>query len=114
LSGDAFANRILTEARIFSQMRGTPKRMVGWISRRLACTVAMDSAKLTCTPAPALNQVVKTRSATWHSGRYDSSRSSGPGGGDVNPPCSTSVRIAKSTLDTASITPLGGPVVPEV
>ena len=60
---------MVTPARIFSQIRGTPNRIVGWTSRRLGCTVAIDSAKLTCTPAPALNQVVKMRSATWHSGR---------------------------------------------
>ncbi len=47
-----------------SQIRGTPNRMVGWTSRRFGCTVAIDSAKFTCTPAPALNQVVKMRSAT--------------------------------------------------
>lgn len=40
--------------------------------------------------------------------------SSGPGGGEVKPPLRTSVSIANSTLDTESIAPLGGPVVPEV
>ena len=40
--------------------------------------------------------------------------SCGPGGGEVNPPPSTSVSIANSTLATVSIAPLGGPVVPEV
>ena len=40
--------------------------------------------------------------------------SAGAGGGEVNPPPSTSVWMANSTLATDSIAPLGGPVVPEV
>ena len=56
-------------ARSFSQIRGTPNRMVGWTSRRFCGTVSIDSAKLTWVPAAALNQVLKIRSATWHSGR---------------------------------------------
>jgi hypothetical protein len=69
LSRDAEDIRIVTVASTFSQIRGTPNRIVGWISRRLACTVSIDSAKLTCTPLAALNHVVKMRSATWHRGR---------------------------------------------
>ena len=69
MSQDAEAIRIGTAARIFSQIRGTPNRIVGCTSRRFGCTVSIDSAKFTWTPAPALNQVVKMRSATWHSGR---------------------------------------------
>ena len=53
----------------FSQIRGTANRIVGCTSRRFCGTVSIDSAKLTWVPAPALNQVVKKRSATWHSGR---------------------------------------------
>ena len=34
------------EAWICSQIRGTAKKMVGWISRRFCCTVSIDSAKL--------------------------------------------------------------------
>ncbi len=60
---------MLTPAMIFSQIRGTPNRMVGWTSRRFCWTVSIDSAKLTWTPTAALNQMVKMRSATWHSGR---------------------------------------------
>ena len=40
--------------------------------------------------------------------------SEGDGGGEANPPPSTSTLMQYSTLDTASIAPLGGPVVPEV
>ena len=69
LSQVAESIRIRTPASTFSQMRGTPNRMVGCTSRRLACTVSIDSAKCTWMPAQAENQVVKTRSATWHSGR---------------------------------------------
>src|SRR5207302_4637127 len=82
--------RIRTPARTFSQMRGTPKRMVGCTSRRFAGTVSMDSAKCTWIPEAAENQVVKIRSATWHSGRYDRLTSEGDGGGEVNPPPSIS------------------------
>ena len=49
---------------IFSQIRGTAKKRVGWISRRLTCTVSMDSAKLRVTPAPTIVHVEKMRSAT--------------------------------------------------
>jgi hypothetical protein len=103
-----------TPARIFSQIRGTPNRIVGWTSRRSWVTVAIDSPKWTVTPAPALNHTVKIRSATWHSGRYDSVMSCGPGGGEVNPPPWTRMSMANSTLATDSIAPLGGPVVPDV
>ncbi len=58
-----------TVASSFSQIRGTAKKKVGWISRRFSGTVSMDSAKLTWMPVAALFQVVKIRSATWHSGR---------------------------------------------
>jgi hypothetical protein len=34
----------------FSQMRGTPRNMVGATSRRSSCTVRMDSPKFTCEP----------------------------------------------------------------
>ena len=40
--------------------------------------------------------------------------SAGDGGGEVNPPSATSTLMQNSTSDTASIAPLGGPVVPEV
>ena len=69
LSQVAWSIRIRTPASTFSQMRGTPNRIVGCTSRRLACTVSIDSAKCTWIPALAENQVVKIRSATWHSGR---------------------------------------------
>ena len=69
LSQDAPDSRVSTPASSFSQMRGTPNRIVGCTSRRLTGTVSMDSAKLTCVPAAALNQVEKIRSATWASGR---------------------------------------------
>ena len=69
LSQDAESIRIRTAASTFSQMRGTPKRIVGCTSRRFSCTVSIDSAKCTWIPAHAENQVVKIRSAMWHSGR---------------------------------------------
>ena len=69
LSQVAWSIRICTPASTFSQIRGTPNRIVGCTSRRLACTVSIDSAKCTWMPALAENQVVKIRSATWHSGR---------------------------------------------
>ncbi len=69
LSGLAAACFTWTVASSFSQMRGTAKKKVGWISRRFAGTVSIDSAKLTWMPVAALFQVVKMRSATWLSGR---------------------------------------------
>src|SRR5215211_7329892 len=114
LRGEALAARMVTPARIFSQIRGTPKRIVGCTSRKFAATVSIDSAKLTCTPPAALNQTVKIRSATWQSGRYESVTSSGVGGGDVKPPRTTSTSMANSTFATVSMAPFGGPVVPEV
>ena len=69
LSQEAPESRISMPASSFSQMRGTPNRIVGCTSRRLTGTVSIDSAKLTWVPAAALNQVVKIRSATWASGR---------------------------------------------
>ncbi len=114
LTGEADSSLMSTWASTFSQMRGTPNRIVGCTSRRLAWTVSMDSAKFTCTPAAALNQTVNARSATWHSGRYDRMRSRSDGGGEAKPPPSTRTRTANSTFATVSITPLGGPVVPEV
>ncbi len=114
LSQVAPESRISTPASSFSQMRGTPNSTVGCTSTRLAGTVSIDSAKFTCVAAAALNHVLKMRSATWDSGRYDSSRSSGPGGGSVNAPSKTRILIAYSTFATVSIAPFGGPVVPEV
>ena len=64
LSHDALDTPIVTPASTFSQIRGTPNRIVGCTSRRFACTVSIDSAKCTCTPEAALNHVVKMRSAT--------------------------------------------------
>ena len=69
LSGLAAACFTCTVASSFSQMRGTAKKKVGWISRRFAGTVSIDSAKFTWMPVAALFQVVKMRSATWLSGR---------------------------------------------
>ena len=69
LSQVAPERRISIPASSFSQIRGTPKRMVGCTSRRFCGTVSIDSAKLTWVPAAALNQVVKIRSATCESGR---------------------------------------------
>jgi hypothetical protein len=69
LSQLAESIRIRTPASTFSQMRGTAKRIVGCTSRKLSWTVSIDSAKCTWMPALAENQVVKIRSATWHSGR---------------------------------------------
>ena len=69
LSQVAPESRISIPASSFSQIRGTPKRMVGCTSRRFCGTVSIDSAKLTWVPAAALNQVVKIRSATCESGR---------------------------------------------
>ena len=96
-------------------MRGTPKKRVGWISRRFGGTVSIDSAKLTWVAARGVvpggeeplgdvaqrqvrqRQVVAVRAA----GRERAARRSAP-------------LIANSTLATESIAPLGGPVVPEV
>ena len=69
LNHEAPESRVSTPASSFSQIRGTPNRIVGCTSRRLAGTVSMDSAKLTCVPAAALNQVEKIRSATCAKGR---------------------------------------------
>ena len=49
---------------IFSQMRGTPKKPLGAISRRLTTTVSTDSAKLTTQPVSNCMMVEKLRSAT--------------------------------------------------
>jgi hypothetical protein len=54
---------------IFSQIRGTAKNIVGWISRRFSLTVSIDSAKFSTTPCDTMCQVENIRSATWHSGR---------------------------------------------
>ncbi len=69
LSRLARTSRVSTPASSFSQIRGTAKKKVGCTSRRFCGTVSIDSAKLTWMPAAALFQVVKIRSATWHSGR---------------------------------------------
>jgi hypothetical protein len=61
--------RMRMPAWIFSQMRGTAKKSVGWISRRFSCTVSMDSAKLSTDPNATDVHVEKIRSATWHRGR---------------------------------------------
>ena len=63
LSGDALAARIWMLACIFSQMRGTPRKIVGWASCRFCVTVSIDSAKFTTHPAARLNHTVKMRSA---------------------------------------------------
>ncbi|MNV70611.1 hypothetical protein D3C71_1635890 [compost metagenome] len=55
----------------FSQMRGTPRKIVGATSRRSSCTVRMDSPKFTCDPRYSGTKVDSICSATWHSGRYD-------------------------------------------
>jgi hypothetical protein len=55
----------------FSQMRGTPRNMVGPTSRRSSCTVRIDSPKSTREPRYSGTKVVSICSATWHSGRYD-------------------------------------------
>ena len=34
----------------FSQIRGTPRKIVGATSRRSSCTVRIDSPKFTCAP----------------------------------------------------------------
>ena len=47
LSQVAWSIRICTPASTFSQIRGTPNRIVGCTSCRLACTVSIDSAKCT-------------------------------------------------------------------
>ncbi len=52
---------------------------------------------------------MKIFSATWHSGRYDSTVSSG-----VKPISSLNARDTSSTLRLDRSAPLGGPVVPEV
>ncbi len=69
LKGEESLALIITPAWSFSQIRGTAKKSVGWTSRKLACTVSMDSAKLTVRPISATWKVEKIRSATWHSGR---------------------------------------------
>jgi hypothetical protein len=51
LSRDADIILISIPAFSFSQIRGTAKNSVGCTSRRFACTVSMDSAKCTSTPA---------------------------------------------------------------
>jgi hypothetical protein len=81
LSRDAAFALIWIPAASFSQMRGTAKNSVGWTSLRLACTVSIDSAKCTVTPASALTHSVAARSATWQSGRYDRMTSSSLAGG---------------------------------
>ena len=53
----------------FSQMRGTPKKKLGPISRRLCVTASIDSAKLTTEPYTSCITGDISRSATWHSGK---------------------------------------------
>ena len=64
LKGEESPPLIVTVACIFSQIRGTAKKRVGWISRRLSVTVSIDSAKLSWTLRDTRCQVEKTRSAT--------------------------------------------------
>jgi len=54
-NGLAEAARVVMPAASFSQMRGTPRKMVGCTSRRFWVTVSIDSAKLTTQPADRLN-----------------------------------------------------------
>jgi hypothetical protein len=49
---------------IFSQMRGTPRKMVGETSRRSLCTVSMDSPKCTTAPVSRGKNTEKIFSAT--------------------------------------------------
>ena len=70
---------MVTRACNRSQILGTAKNNVGWISRRFSVTVSIDSAKFRDGPAPTRVHVEKILSATWHSGRYVTMRSLGLG-----------------------------------
>ena len=60
---------MLMDACSFSQMRGTPRNIVGATSRRSSCTVRIDSPKFTWEPRYTGTNVLSICSATWHSGR---------------------------------------------
>ncbi len=93
----------------FSQMRGTPKNTVGRTSLRLSATLSIDSAKYTEAPLVIGMWMVPVCSAMCDSGRYDRLTSSSAPAPMVTSSCAVHAR-----LPCDSITPLGGPVVPEV
>ncbi len=62
---------MMTEAIIFSQMRGTARKTVGKISLMSWVTVSTLSAKLTVAPEWMGRNTDMILSATWHNGRYD-------------------------------------------
>jgi hypothetical protein len=71
----ASASLAAMPACIFSQIRGTPKNVVGRTSRRLSASLSIDSAKYTVAPVVAARWIVDICSAMCDSGRYDSPQS---------------------------------------
>ena len=105
----AWASLAVTPAWNFSQMRGTPKITVGCTSRRFSGTFSIDSAKYTVAPLVAGMWIDTICSAMCDSGRYDR-----PESPSRAPPTSMSACAVHARFACESITPLGGPVVPDV
>ena len=103
------ASLVATPACNFSQIRGTPKNIVGRASLRLSASFSIDSAKNTVEPPVVGMWIVAICSAMCDSGRYDSEVSP-----SSSPLTSISARAVHARFSCDSITPFGGPVVPDV
>jgi hypothetical protein len=93
----------------FSQIRGTPKNTVGCTSFKLSATRSSDSAKYTAPPTEIGTWIENICSAICDSGRYDNIRSA-----LLIPPISRAEPAVHARFAWDSITPFGGPVVPDV
>ena len=93
----------------FSQMRGTPKNAVGRASLIASGTLSIASANHTVLPPVAGMCTVHICSAMCDSGKYETETS--PSG---RPARSTVRRDVHARFLCDSITPFGGPVVPDV
>ena len=90
-------------------MRGTPKNIVGCTSLRFSGTFSIDSAKYTAEPTVIGPWMVKTCSAMCESGRYERLVSL-----DTLFVSPRAISAVQARFSCESITPLGGPVVPDV
>ena len=97
------------EACSFSQILGTPRNTVGAISLKSSWIVRRLSAKLTVIPSESGRKTEKICSATWHSGRYDTTES------DARMPVASITPAAWARIFRWVImAPFGNPVVPDV
>jgi hypothetical protein len=93
----------------FSRIRGTTNWTVGRHARRSSRRVSIDVENQISKPCWSWRYSLEVRSATCDSGRNDSLRSPSP---------AASTRSSEASVHTAlwwdSMTPFGGPVVPDV